>query len=282
MTIEFGKLKPQGDWKEGWNNMPAPSRVLFNADEALVGIDFIERCAAHGQDTFCRICLPRLAKVITAAERVIDPEVSAIAEELPATDDVPPYIALVNPIQKNAFAMKLFQNRRIVARKPIYTTKHPSMTLPPLTIVKYVNSSKVCDCPHVRALSVLVEGDFTDEYRKSLGKAKLTFSIDGERVIDARPLGELLSQKETMFSRMKGDRCCLFEACGIGEKSALGEGPVANGEDFLGYMTPNGSTFRVDLEGVPSGGGLVYVQVSWGLPEYTTGGMSHPKSELRA
>lgn len=272
MTLEFGKQVPVGDWKEGWKSKLGEDRVHFNGDEALVGIDFIERCPFHSKDVFCRSCLPRLMDVLAAAQQVIDPEVPAVAEKISGDKTFPEYIALVNPVAKNAFAVRLQDPVKLVARKPIYTTKDPTRGIPgPITVVKYVNKNQVCDCPHLRGFYVRLEGA-SEEYARRFWDAKLTFQVDGDRLADRIPIHDLLSKKEILFKDEMKDGC-LFLACAISKDTAEGRpGPVVDRSDFLGYMTPNGSTFLVTLEDIPGGGGLVHLEVGWNLPEYTTRG----------
>lgn len=272
MSLEFRKQIPEGDWKEGWRSKVGKDSVLFNGDEALVGIDFIERCSFHSNNVFCRSCLPRLMEVLEAAQQVIDPEVSAVAEKVSGAETFPEYIALVNPAAKKAFAMRLQNPVKVVARKPIYTTKDSARGIRgPITIVKYVNENQVCDCPNLRGFYVRLDGA-SDEYARKFWDAKLTFQVDGERLANQIPIRDLLSKKEFIFKDEIKDGC-LFLACTIAKDTAEGRpGPVVDRSDFLGYMTPNGSTFLVTLEDIPGGGGLVHLEVGWNLPEYTTKG----------
>ncbi len=274
MTLEFGKSIPMGDWKEGWRGKSGKDTVLFNADEALVGIDFLGRCPSHHRDTFCLECLPRLKEIVAAAQAVIDPEVPAVAEEISASsENLPEYIALVNPIAKNAFAMRLQKPTKMVARKPIYTTRNPEHKIPGLiTVVKYVNRHQVCDCAHLRGFYVRLGDGLSSEYAKRFWDARLTFSVDGSRLIDQVRVGELLPKKEVVFQDT-GDKNCLFLACAVSEVQEVDR------KDFLGYMTPSGTTFLVELENIPGGGGLVHLEVGWNLPEYTTGGFKERKLE---
>jgi hypothetical protein len=199
------------------------------------------------------------------ARRCLDPLAEAVVEEGKGEGEFPEYIALVNPIAKNAFAMRFDGALRVTCTKMLYTTRRDGDPFPDaVSASRYTTQAKVCDAFHIRAFSVRLLDGSPSEYVRRLWAARLTLLVDGEALADGVPLKELLGMREYPIPRPVDGRRNLFDACLIDEEQN------AIAEEWLGHMLPNGSEIEATVEGVPGGGGLVKLAVSFVLGRYTT------------
>lgn len=259
-------------WKNPWKDPKNNDNVFFNEDEAVVSVDLSKRCDSHTEESFCRHCLPRLVAAVDAARRCIDPKAEALVEYVvDAGGPWPPYIALVTPMIRSgeaapkAFAMKFNGSDRVMATKTLYTSKLDDYRFDgPVTLADYRTQSRVCDAKHIRAFSVRLKDGVSEAYARKLWEAKLSFMIDGEILVGKMFLKDLLGMKEFVFPRPMPDRCLIFDAC------ALRDDQTTDPDKWLGYMLPNGSDIQVKLDDVPGGGGLIQIETSWHLANYTT------------
>lgn len=269
MTVEFGKTGPGPEWKEAWQNPATGDRILFHEMEALVGIDLSARCGSHSAGAFCRLCLPRVITAAEAAKGCIDPTVAAEAAEGPVAGAFPEYLVLVNHMAKPpaGYTLRLHTSRRLTAIKPIYTTKDAKGIAGPVSVVNHTTSCKVCDCHYVRGFDVRLADGTPAPYAKRFWESKLSFIIDGERLVDRMPIRRLLGKKEELFERKPS--ALLFSACEVQGTAEDGRA-IGNPDQWLGYMLPNGTSISVELEDIPGGGGLIKLEVGWAMPLYTT------------
>lgn len=248
---------PGGNWE-------IVSGVMVNVDDALVMLK-VSGCDRHPKDTFCLECLPRLETAIQVARGALDPSGPASVEveelpTLPAEGGFPEYLALVNPIAKSAYTMKLAVAKKILSTKAILTSKDPFHVIKkPVVVAGYTSESSVRNASFLKAFHVRVGDGLPGDYVEDLLEARFSFTIDGEIMADG-PLREFVSQKEVVLK--KSDRVCLFHANSVKDKEAT--------DEWLGYMLPNGTRIEALLVGVPGGGGLVRIEVGWSFGTYTT------------
>lgn len=265
--MDFKFKIPSGAWTQGWIS-DKKDLVLMNEEKAVVGLDFQDRCSGHSRDEFCETCLPKLQSVVLAARELIDPMVEARIEGLPSRESHPEYLGCLNPISGMSTPMRYSNSRLVSFRKPIYTSKNQGSTIPKTRILCWNSSCSVIDTHCIRAIFVRLVGDVSPAYMRQLEEAKLTFMIDGDRVIGDVPLRHLLGKKEVVLDRKS--QGCLFTASPL-EKN--GEKLPAEPR-FVGYMIPNGTNFEASLESVPRGAGLIHIEVGWEFPRYTQRVMS--------
>lgn len=249
-------------WKTAWHD-GRHSAVHINEDDGLVSVQ-LPPCEHHDGRSFCRHCMPRLAAASDAARRCLDPQAEPLLEEIKAEGTWREFVALHNPIAKNAFAMRFDVAMKVSALKTIFTTKKDTGPFERLKVVSYTTQSKVCDANHLRAFRVRLKDGPSEAFTKRLWDARLSFIVDGERLVDKVRLKDLLGMHEVVLSRPVPEKTCLFNAIG------LTKGQQADDNDWLGYMCPNGTNISAEIEDVPSGGGLVQLEVSWDLVSYST------------
>ena len=178
-------------------------------------------------------------------------------------------MALVNSMAENAFAMRYEETQTVVFRKPILTTKDPGPGFGySLMLANYTTSSQVCNAYHLRAFKVRLQDGPKEEYIRKLWDAKLTFMVDGEKLVKEARFKDVLSKGEVVFEKKKGS--VLFHASTIDVIGTFGKPMQDLDVKWSGYMLPNGSRLSVSLSGVPDGGGLVMIETQIDLASYTT------------
>lgn len=261
---------PGDGWKGVRHDDKSGDDVFLHEEDALAMVSLSAVCESHRKDSFCLRCLPRLEAAAAAARSALDPDAPALIEELPSeSPEFPEYLALYNPIQKNAFAMRLDQPRKLSATKMILTSKRPDYVFErPVSIIGYSTESRVCDAIFLKAFHVRLEDGVPEAYAKRLWEAKFSLSIDGEPMVSGRPFRELLGRKEILLPRPVDGQTCLFAATAV---KGPPDGPAeVYANDWLGYMLPNGTRIDAKLDGVPGGGGLIRIKIGWSFGMYTT------------
>jgi hypothetical protein len=256
---------PGDGWKGIRRDQKHGDDVFLHEEDAVAMIALSRMCESHAKDTFCLRCLPRLEAAVAAARGALDPQAPASIEELPSQGDFPEYLALVNPIAVNAFAMRLDRARKLLATKLILTSKRPEHGFDrPLAIVHHATETQVCDAIYLKSFHVRLGDGVPEAYAKRLWEAKFSLSIDGEPMIAPGPLREILSQKEIPLPRPIKDRTCLFSANRLKDDGNVDE------DGWSGYMLTNGTIIHAELDGVPGGGGLVRIEVGWSFGVYSS------------
>jgi hypothetical protein len=255
---------PGPGWKSAWRDPRTGDDVSFHEDDALASIDLSKRCESHTDRGFCRRCLPRLEAAAAAARRCLDPDAPAEVKEAPEASDMPEMLALVNPIAKAAFAMRLAQPMRLSATKLLYTSKDERRLFDPVVLVKHVTESRVCEAIYMRAFWVRLGEGIPQAYTKRLWEARFSLSIDGDSMLDPTPLREVLGKREIPLPKPTAQQC-LFPACAMDKEGNAQE------DQCIGYMLPNGTNIIVKLDSIPGGGGgLVRIETGWNFGVYTT------------
>jgi len=255
-------------WAKPWQDSVTGDAVRFSEDEALISLDLSERCDFHSSDKFCRRCLPRLVAAVDAARRCLDPKAEALVEYVnEAGGPWPKCLALSNPQQEpaKAFAMRFGGAFRLTATKTVLTSKRPDYAFDgSVALLDYVTKNKVCDAMYLRAFSVRLKDGTPEASARKLWDAKLSFVIDGERLVSKMFFKEFLGMKECVLHRPIR-KPLLFSALVLDSE----EQPV-DPDRWIGYMLPNGTDIRVELDGIPPGIGLIQIETSFHLVNYTT------------
>lgn len=262
------KGSPGPEWKKAWTNPKTDDDLYLHEINAEVMIDLEERCKDHPENIFCHVCLPRLNAAGDAARSCLDPEAKAFCHEFDGSEDSPEYIALVNHhpnTERKAYAMMRDGGLKLVFTKPILTTlKENSEFKTPLLLADYLTKSNVCDALYLRSFSVKLKDGISQKDATRLWGTRLSFNVDGEKLITDMPLREALGQKEIAFSRPIPEKSCLFGA------HLMDEHQNAYPEKWVGFVLPNGSQILALLDGVRGGSGLVFLETSFTLFRYTT------------
>lgn len=195
-------------------------------------------------------------------------------KEVEAAEDLPKYIALVNPISTQAYAMRLDKPVQFTATKSIFTSKKEEHRFDwPIRVVDYSTEANVCDAAYMRAFRLRLGDGIPEGYTKRLWEALFSLEIDGEPMVKRRPLKELLGQKEILLPKPIPRKGCLFAAHTLKYEELeynLLDKPEADPDKWIGYMLPNGTKIHASLDRVPAGGGLIKIEFSWTLGIYST------------
>ena len=260
------------DFKNVWENVASGDKVSLDEVRALVRLEMAPPCSSHQKDVYCHSCLPRLVEALDFIRRVLDPHADIEILNHFQERSGPEYIALLNPTQKNAFAMRFDSASKLSAEKVLFTGTEPREDFKSITLAQHTTKVQVCDAHYIRAFSIRIKEGGTEEYLKRLWNASLTFEIDGEPLILKVKLKDALARREIEFPELQGGNV-LFGAVGVKEGEAVGgTGWDADGNDWLGYMLPHRTEIKVTLENVPAGGGLIRIETAWKLELYTTKG----------
>jgi hypothetical protein len=269
------KGSPGPDWKHAWRNAKTGDDVYLHEDDGSVFLDVAPRGHDHADGIYCHLCLPRLNEMGDAARKCLDPSASAFVEAIPVVKEGPEYIALVTfpkhgTEERSAYAMRQDGGVRIVSTKPILTTKKDNNPFTqPIVLADYQTKAHVCSADYIKSFSVRLKDGVPEHYARRLWEAKFTFEIDDEKLVGGVPFKEILQRKEIILPEpIPGRMIYLFSACEV-ENPVLGKTEV-NADKWLGYTLPNLSRIRATLDGVQGGGGLIFIETSWKLINYTT------------
>jgi hypothetical protein len=174
----------------------------------------------------------------------------------------PEYAALINPIACNAFAMRCEGRADIKARSSIATGNTLDQpNLGPFTILDTQTEDAVCDAKMFITPFVELWNDVTLDYGCRFVTSKLTFSIDGELVIQDSAINNHLLCPACLIARQPTDRVGLLLGCEC-ELGLLGMCQM--------FFLPNGTKITATLADVPTGGGDLQLNAGVILAQYTT------------
>jgi hypothetical protein len=261
------------DWKVAWKDEKTGDQVHLHEEGGLVLVDLAERCDFHSKESFCVHCVKRIEVAGMQARHCVDPraipEVQVVEKAVGQWAD---FMALINPIAKNAFAMRFDIARKLSSTKMIYSAKRENLDFPwKLQVIDYTTTSQVCDSNYIKSFRVRLQDGFSQPYVERLWKSKFTFMIDGEKLIKEVPFRDLLGMKEVLLPKV--EEACLFQAGSLdNDNNARADVP--------GYMLPNGSRIQAEMVNVPMGGGLIKIDIEFDLVSYTTKGESNVKRKI--
>jgi hypothetical protein len=268
MTTEKYDCNPG---KPRYKNEKTGDEVYLPKEAGLVVVDFKKLCA-HPEGTYCYFCISHLRQLAEVAERFLDPGSSPHAIEIKKEDGpFPEMLALVNPIAKTAFTMKFD-----VAYKISWTrTLHPMageqvLSSRALMICDCETMTRVADAQYIKGFRMRLKDDVSEADAKHLWESKLSFIIDGERLVDGLPFKDVLSKKEVLLPKAV-EGACLFHANLMRNMDEEGLGEVYK-DDFIGYMLPKGTHIRIEMENVKNVEGRVGIDAEFDLVNYTTRG----------
>lgn len=257
--IEFGGP----GWRRFWRDEPNGDDVHLNEQEGLVAIDLSQSCGWHRKGTFCSRCFPRALAAVEAARRAIDPEAPAQVRADPEAGDWPRLVALHNPADKRNLVLRFVEARRVSAAKTILSGRSQERPVGALAAGRHATESPIADAALIRDFGIAFRGAPAPDYARRFLDVKVSFFMDGEAIVDRALFADF---SDGPLPLKKSKRCALFEALSVDE-----DGRVADSEDpWIGYFAPRQTVFEVRLDGVPGGGGLVEVESSWSLAEYTS------------
>jgi len=204
--------------------------------------------------------------MIILKRSALNSEVQASIKKFTCQGDFPEYLALVNPVNHNAFTMRLDRSMKFLATKLIVTSKHAGRRLDrPLVVVHHTIQANVCDAIYLKSFHIRLGDGVPEAYAKRLWGARFSLSIDVEPMVASQPLRKLLGQKEVLLPRRTiKDRTCLFHANRLKDDENVDE------DGWIGYMLPNCTQIQAELDQVPEGGGLIRLEIGWSFGIYTT------------
>jgi hypothetical protein len=181
----------------------------------------------------------------------------------------PEFIAFVNSATnpKVAYQMKFRAIHRISVTKKLIVVSGE--------VAKFWTCAEVCDAYYLRSFKISLNDGLSSSYLDRLSKSHFSFKVDGERVLDKVPFGDILSSKEHKLPRRPLEKSDLFEATTLSNdyaKSNWDPKAEANYDDWVGFMLPNGSLIEILFEDLPFEHGVPSVSVEIDLALYTTKG----------
>jgi len=173
----------------------------------------------------------------------------------------PEYAALINPIACNAFAMRCEGRADIKQTVTLDTTLTGGGTPITLNSLNFTTSSAVCDAkmfvlPYVELVTP-VSPDYLGQFHTAL----LTFSIDGEKVINQSAIQNHLLCPACLVAAQPTNLGVQLIA-GVSEDELLGGCQM--------FFLPNGTNLAAVITGIPTGGGVLRVNTGAILANYTT------------
>lgn len=173
----------------------------------------------------------------------------------------PEYAALINPIACNAFAMRCEGRADIKQTVTVDTGLTPGGTPITLNSLDFTTSSQVCDAKMFVLPYVELVTPVSPDYLGQFHTARLTFSIDGEKVINDSAIQNHLLCPACLVAAQPTDLGVLLIA-GVSEDELLGGCQM--------FFLPNGTRLQAQITGIPTGGGVLRINTGAILANYTT------------
>jgi hypothetical protein len=173
----------------------------------------------------------------------------------------PEYAALINPIACNAFAMRCEGRSDVKQTVTVDTTNTAGSTLTPVASLNHTTSSQVCDAKMFVLPYVELVTPVTPDYLGQFHIALLTFSIDGELVINQSSIQNHLLCPACLVAAQPTNQGVQLIA-GVSEDELLGGCQM--------FFLPNGTNLVATITGIPTGAGTLRINTGAILANYTT------------
>lgn len=173
----------------------------------------------------------------------------------------PEYAALINPTACTAFAMRCEGRSDVKQANSVDTGVTPDGTPISAVILDTTTESAVCDAKMFVAPLVELYTDVSLAYASVFVTSLLSFSIDGEPVVNQSAVNNHL----------------LCPACLIGSRPTAALTVLLGCDCELGllgmcqmFFLPNGTKMTATLSNIPTGGGVLRINAGIILVDYTT------------
>lgn len=173
----------------------------------------------------------------------------------------PEYAALINPIACNAFAMRCEGRADVKQTVTVDTGSTEGSTLASLQTLNLTTTSQVCDAKMFVLPYIELVTPVTPDYLGQFHIAQLTFSIDGELVINQSSVQNHLLCPACLVAAQPTNQGVQLIA-GVSEDELLGGCQM--------FFLPNGTNLIATLTGIPSGAGTLRINTGAILANYTT------------
>ncbi len=243
------------EFKQVWENKISGDKVFLDEERALVKLQMGPTCGSHEKDVYCPYCLPRLVEALDFVRTILDATAPTKVSERADNHAGAEYMAFHNPISKENFTLRFHSSIKVSGLKSLFTGKVIREPLDTVTLLEYKTQTKASDVDHVASFFIRLKEGGSQEYLRKLWDSKLTISVDGEALVSQMKLKEAIGKKEITLG--PSEQSYLFDAQGV------------DGE-WCGYMLPNGTTIKIVLDQIPSGGGLIQIESGWDATIYTS------------
>ncbi len=175
----------------------------------------------------------------------------------------PEYAALINPNACAAYAMRCEGRQDIKQRNVIATgsTFDGTTVIADQTILSTTTKSAVCDAKMFVTPFVELYNDVSLAYASAFVTSRLSFDIDGEKVVNKSAVNNHLLCPACLIARQPTDSLTILLGCNC-ELGLLGMCQM--------FFLPNGTEITAILEDIPAGGGSLNVVAGVILVDYTT------------
>lgn len=172
----------------------------------------------------------------------------------------PEFAALINPIACTAFAMRCEGRSDVEQRNEVATGATVDGEPIDSQVLDHTTESAVCDAkmfvlPFVKLLNCV-----SPDYASRFFTARLTFSIDGELVVDDSAIENHLLCPACLICSQPTDEVGLL--LGTPEVGLLGTCQM--------FFLPNGTRLTATIADIPTGGGDLIINAGAILVNYTT------------
>lgn len=168
----------------------------------------------------------------------------------------PEKLALVNGVAKNAFELRFIEEQNISCVVPVFHGGAPKNE----KVLDRTLECGVCDAICLKSVSIKIIGKDKNELNSG---AKISLMADGERVLDAQQIKDLMALPED--GRLaRDDKRLLYTA------HLLKPGRIADLDAWVGHMLTNGTKIEVEVSSLEPEKPESTIEVTLSMALYST------------